>query len=41
MKKNSLDINSIHFKLLIYFMLLATALILMIGGMEIFVFNEF
>ena len=41
MKKTSLDLNSIHFKLLIYFMLFATALILMIGGMEIFLFNNF
>ena len=41
MRKRNLDLNSIHFKLLIYFMLFATVLILMIGGMEIFLFNNF
>ena len=41
MKKNSLDLTSIHFKLLIYFMLFAIVIITMIGGMEIFLFNNF
>lgn len=41
MRKRNPDLNSIHFKLLIYFMVFATVLILMIGGMEIFLFNNF
>lgn len=41
MRKKNPDLNSIHFKLLIYFMAFATFLILMIGGMEIFLFNNF
>ena len=41
MKKSSIDLKSIHFKLLIYFMLFAIMIITMIGGMEIFLFNNF
>ena len=41
MRRKLFDINSIHFKLLIYFMLFAIVLIFMIGGMEIFLFNNF
>lgn len=41
MKKSIFDLKSIHFKLLIYLMLFAIFLITMIGGMEIFLFNNF
>ncbi len=42
MKKRSIfDFNSIYVKLLIYFMLFAFLIIMMIGGMEIFLFNNF
>ncbi|MBR3146946.1 MAG: hypothetical protein IKF54_02255 [Eubacterium sp.] len=41
MNRKFIDIHSIHFKLLIYFMVFAIAVIAMIGGMEIFLFNNF
>ena len=41
MKSKRPDLNSIHFKLLIYLMLFAAVIIMMIGGMEIFLFNNF
>ena len=41
MKKQLFDLKSIHFKLLVYFMLFAMLIIALIGGMEIFLFNNF
>lgn len=40
-KKKIFDFNSIYVKLLIYFMLFAIVIIFLIGGMEIFLFNNF
>ncbi|MBR2547261.1 MAG: HAMP domain-containing histidine kinase [Eubacterium sp.] len=40
-KKRFLDFNSIYVRLLIYFMLFAIVIIFLIGGMEIFLFNNF
>ena len=41
MNRKFIDIHSIHFKLLIYFMVFAIVVIALIGGMEIFLFNNF
>ncbi len=40
-KRKIFDFNSIYVKLLIYFMLFAFVIIFLIGGMEIFLFNNF
>ena len=40
-KKQIFDFNSIYVKLLIYFMCFAFVIIFLIGGMEIFLFNNF
>ena len=40
-KQKILDTNSIYVKLLVYFMLFAFVIVFLIGGMEIFLFNNF
>ena len=40
-KRKIFDFNSIYVKLLLYFMLFAIVIIFLIGGMEIFLFNNF